>query len=421
MNINDEKSINFIKVLTNFYNNISRLELFIATVNLTISRKAKSILEQNVEKLILGLTYSQSNKDIEMINIEKFKSDLQKIGISFDSNKVNEMINQFEDHKFHVEQKELLKEVKMTREQSDHLYESSLISLITYFELLISNLIREYLEVNPYILNINEKHLTFELLSQLDSIDDALTHIKENEIEKLMYKGFKEWLVFLEQKIGIKEKLIGEEKDNINELINRRHLLIHNGGIVNTNYLKRVEIGDKNSDLKIGEKVVVDEQYLLKNLERIKRFGTILALNIWRSALKKSDYRLAYLIDSSYEFIKNEEYLLARYFSRFLETEKIDEDFKLLAKINYWQTYKWNDEFDKVKKEIEEFDFSAKAKKYQISKLALLDENQEIIDDIINRGLPEGIEVDDLQSWPLFTNLRKHEKYKDFISKLLNN
>lgn len=412
-------SIEYIKILDNFHENLFRLHSFIESVEFMISLDAKHLLESYADEILTAVVHYNTENNQKAFNFEEMKSRLDNLNIStnIDAGNLDKTLMKFTDDNYINKHNQIAKKVQLARSKSNHLYESSLITLITYFELLVSSLIKEYLEINPYILNINDKKLTYELLTEIDSIDAALEYLTETEIEKLMFKGFNNWMTFIENKMGIKNKSLHENKDVINEIINRRHLLVHNGGIVNGIYLKKVRLPD-NFGVRLGEKVTVDEKYITDSLEIVKRYGNLLGICIWKSAKKESEYRLAYLLKSCIKFMEQEEYLLARDCSILLESETIDEDLYLLGKINYWQTYKWRDEFDTIKEEVENFDFSTKAKKFELAQLILLDKYEDFMDYVTQNGLPEGIEINDIKTWPLFKKLRLQDSFSSFITDL---
>src|SRR5690625_15570 len=409
----------YMEILDNFHMNLFRLNSFIESVEFMISVDAKHILESYTDELLAAVVHYNAENKQDAFVLEEMKKKLDNLNIptKLDADNLDETLMKFTDDNYINKQIKIAKKVQMARSKSNHLYESSLITLITYFELLVGSLVKEYLKINPYILNINDKKLTYELLAEFDSIDAALEYIKEKEIEKLMFKGFNNWMTFIENKIGIKNKSLHENKDEINEIINRRHLLVHSGGIVNGIYLKKVRFAE-SFGVRLGDKVEVDEKYITDSLEIVKRYGNLLGICIWKSAKKESEYRLAYLLKSCIKFMEQEEYLLARDCSVLLESETIDEDLYLLAKINYWQTYKWSDEFETIKEEVENFDFSTKAKKFEIAQLILLDKYEEFMDYVNKNGLPEGIEVNDIKTWPLFKKLRLQDSFSSFITNL---
>jgi len=409
----------YMEILDNFHMNLFRLNSFIESVEFMISVDAKHILESYTDELLAAVVHYNAENKQDAFVLEEMKKKLDNLNIptKLDADNLDETLMKFTDDNYINKQIKIAKKVQMARSKSNHLYESSLITLITYFELLVGSLVKEYLKINPYILNINDKKLTYELLAEFDSIDAALEYIKEKEIEKLMFKGFNNWMTFIENKIGIKNKSLHENKDEINEIINRRHLLVHSGGIVNGIYLKKVRFAE-SFGVRLGDKVEVDEKYITDSLEIVKRYGNLLGICIWKSAKKESEYRLAYLLKSCIKFMEQEEYLLARDCSVLLESETIDEDLYLLAKINYWQTYKWRGEFETIKEEVENFDFSTKAKKFEIAQLILLDKYEEFMDYVNKNGLPEGIEVNDIKTWPLFKKLRLQDSFSSFITNL---
>lgn len=97
-----------------------------------------------------------------------------------------------------------------------------------------------------------------------------------------------------------------------------------------------------------------------------------------------------------------------------LNDKKMPERSLLVAQLNYWQSVKWQNRFDKVRKEIEAADFTAKDDLFQLARHALLDGS-----DIFFKRVPELLKNKKLTKqmladWPIFREMRKDDRFKKY-------
>jgi hypothetical protein len=86
----------------------------------------------------------------------------------------------------------------------------------------------------------------------------------------------------------------------------------------------------------------------------------------------------------------------------------------LVAQLNYWQSIKWQNRFDTVRKEIETADFTAKDDLFQLARHALLDESN-----IFFKRVPELLKNKKLTKqmlaeWPIFREMRKDDRFRKY-------
>ena len=88
-----------------------------------------------------------------------------------------------------------------------------------------------------------------------------------------------------------------------------------------------------------------------------------------------------------------------------------------MIKINYWQTYKWNNELDLVEKEIENIDFSAARPVYQNVKDLLLDDNNYAIIKLRRVLASEEYTFEELMKSAIISPLMKYEEFKEIAER----
>ncbi|WP_299137115.1 hypothetical protein [uncultured Tenacibaculum sp.] len=81
---------------------------------------------------------------------------------------------------------------------------------------------------------------------------------REKSILNFSHTSFKKKMEFLKRKFNLTFPLIEEHNSDIIELFSTRNIILHNNGLINETYLKI----NKTSKFTIGDKKVVDENYL---------------------------------------------------------------------------------------------------------------------------------------------------------------
>ena len=136
---------------------------------------------------------------------------------------------------------------------------------------------------------------------------------------------------------------------------------------------------------------------------------------MWKKAEKKSQHRIEVIMNEGYVLMQEQNWKLAGTLYDFVTNEQgtLVED-KIISKVNFWQCMKWSNQFNKIKDEVAEADFSAYNRKFQLSLLALKNDNDKFFE-LLEKALPHDITVDDLKKWPIFSEIRETEEYKKLI------
>ena len=209
---------------------------------------------------------------------------------------------------------------------------------------------------------------------------------------------------------------LNDYRPRIVETIQRRHILVHNGGVVNKLYLDRV------SDELIGEygiaenqEIDVTSEYLRRAIDRIHLVGIVLIHLCWRkwvqSELAMADEDLN---EHIFYAIERGRYKLAQNMGGFATTiEFVEERAARNMTLNLAQAYKWDNQPDKMEEAIQSRDWSACGPVFQLAIYALRDQNEDFFN-----ILPRAIAADEvnertLREWPIFQQIRKQDEFEE--------
>ena len=303
------------------------------------------------------------------------------------------------------------KDLQRRQYQQELLYKSSLTNLIGSVEWFLARILHQYFEKFPEAVEERGKVFSLQDLKSIGSIEDAKAYVIDSCVEQILRGSFNDWLAFLKQRIRLSMGYIEEHRPKLAEVCERRNLLLHHGGIVNSIYLAKVP-AELRQGLSIGDQVHVTRPYLEDAISRFERCLILIAAELWKKIDPKDEERAEVLIDIAYEHLVAERWDVAESLSYFTMCDRqLPEKSHLIGTINYWQSVKWQDRFEEARDEIEATDFSAKDEVFRLAQLVLLDDEEgffQLLPHALNSGsLPKRA----LAEWPLFREMRKSPKY----------
>jgi hypothetical protein len=402
-----------------FRSNINALRDFVDVIEPVLQEKTQSVLQQRAEILApLLLAFKKlewpSEANSPKVDDEKLKQlcDELKItvtvvegpdkGRSVDIS--GEDISQFS---------EAMQSLVKTLRHTNLLYESSLISLSSMAESFLASLLHRYFETYPEAVGIREKVFSLQDLRQLGSIEDARKSLVDSTVENILRGSFEDWLKFLREQAKLSMGYLA--MDPLIEIFQRRNLLVHNAGVVNSIYTSRVAASFREQ-WKIGEHITVPRDYLDNAIALVELNFLLIAAELWKKLEPNSEERSELLLEISLDHLLAERWEVAEGLSFFVKNDKQTlERLQLMGQVNYWQTFKWRNRFEEVRSEVEKADFSAKEPLFQLALAALqddLDKFFELLPEVLDS---KRLSLDHLDRWPIFRGIRPTERYGLFM------
>lgn len=425
-NISDEKSIN--SVYDQFVNNISGLEAFFKTFAIKAIEQDKSIVEDRKTHFEKAILKSFGPEMLDEV-MERNKDDSEELENEDES---EEMIQE-EDEKLDDENHEgntfskeqienFLYELSKSPKRLDKNYEiltnGTFIMLNNYFEYLFADLLTFHFTSNKQILEERNTSISLNELKNYTTIEEAYNDILFREVEKILldmsFEEIKNYFKKLD--ISLSEKLI--DWSVINEIRERRHIIVHNNSRVNQKYISRTE---GMYDFKVGDIVDVNPDYLWSSINEIKLAGVVLIMNCWgKWSTDTSTEAIGELMELSYELLKSKQsesvVKLCCYIDQSIKARNDDEEnYILRAKINHCIALKRLGLMDNLTSKLKGIRTGALSPIFKIAKHLLKNEHKEIIPLVGQAILVDDLLIDDYLAWPLFEDIREDEEYNKLV------
>jgi hypothetical protein len=258
-----------------------------------------------------------------------------------------------------------------------------------------------------------------ETLLKCDNLQDVKELMIDANIENIMYGSFDNWFQFLQQKMKLDVGILSKNKEAVIEVFQRRNLLVHNNGIVNQRYLK----GVGKSNYRIGDKILISEEYLTQAITMLKLIGLNIVFSLWQKHDKGCIDRANYFSEVSVECMNNDEWDHALYISERVLAESIQgSDEEWVARINRWICLKETVGNEMVLEEIENFEISRNSEVkpiYQLAINALKGENRKVFEALVEL-YPMEINEKMIMEWPVFKDWREDIKFPMYMANLMS-
>lgn len=291
---------------------------------------------------------------------------------------------------------------------------SILISLVTVTEVLIANLLHARFNLFPGAVP-SAKTLSVEELRSADSVESAIRMVVDDEVESVMRASAERWAKYLNDHGVRLDRGALPNKAQWIECIQRRHIIIHNGGLTNQLYLRNVQWDEVTHPQKRpspGELLVVSDDYLLMALDLLEATGVLIGASAWQSWISDSEAdahsELRKLVhDLSFEHLTNGNWRVASYLTDWLEHEaSANEGDRLASKFNRLQALKRMGEVESVRAELDMLDTTTLSLNFLLAHAALLD-----LDDYFLSLLPRALDAEQIspeaiRTWPIFLEMR---------------
>ena len=242
----------------------------------------------------------------------------------------------------------------------------------------------------------------------------------DHRIEDIMRGSLEDWINLLKQRAGLKMNYLEEHLDDLVEAYQRRNLIVHNGGHVNSIYLSKVA-PQCRKDISTGSKINITSEYLHRAINLFEKSFILVAAEFWKQLLPEDTARSGLLIRIAFDHLTAERWPVGESLSYFIRNDKrMPERDQLIGEMNYWQAIKWQGRYSEIRQEVEKADFSAKDQIFQLALHALADRTDAFFKLLPGIIASKKLQPTDIESWPIFREMRKDHRYEQFRAKHLS-
>ncbi|MFC6161515.1 hypothetical protein [Kribbella jiaozuonensis] len=292
---------------------------------------------------------------------------------------------------------------------------SLLMSVVSDFEVLVSALVRALLLLRPEILRSDEAKYSMRDLEAFSDLDEFRRHCAERMADALLRGSYEDWMQWFSKRHNLVVPGVTDCPVGVVEVFQRRHLFVHNGGVVNSLYLLKIE--GLSEPPVIGKRLTISEAYLQGAIHKLTVAGIKLVIAL--AAKLFPDPETIKSIDSLVSSITYELLMAGRYIS----VEEVNvwhltfvqhPSPRLVAMVNIWISRKAMRGMRAIREEVEAWDTETLADKFKLAKLALLERHEEAYALVKRLIANEELAMRSWQEWPLFEGLRRYETESEF-------
>lgn len=303
---------------------------------------------------------------------------------------------------------------RKTNYQKELLYKNAFIGLLSSVEWFYSQVLHYFYDKHPEAAGIKKKTMTLEELKSFSSVEDAEKYLIDNKIEEIFRGGFDGWMDLLKEEVKLKMPYVRPFFDDLMEVYQRRNLVVHNGGIINSIYISKVSESARESH-KIGDKLKITSEYLETAICKLHIVFTLIAAELWKKLEPEDEHRANILNSIAYKNMMQKRWLVAEWISNFIkDDEKLKSRVKTVGQLNYWLCLKNKGNKVLVDGEIAKADFSDKSLRYQLAISALTENKEEFFELLPETLRTKSLEIDELIEFPIFEEMRNLKEFEDF-------
>ncbi len=412
----------FTRQIANFAQNLDGLRSFVDLVAPFLDKKGRQTTKRHVKTLIpLILGFAKSNPKFlkETGFTEAELREFVKGDIKIESGRGDDKPS-FSISVSGPQSRAVgaaISEIGAARQRILLLYQNSLISLISAVECFLSQIIHAYFGTVSEAVSGSDKVLSFDDLKNFNSVEDARTYLIEKKVAALMRRAFTDWIGFFRLKAGLSMSYLDPYMDTLVETYERRNLLVHNAGVVNTIYLSKVSSNLRKGKKK-GSRLQVSRKYLDERIDYFEKYSLLIAAELWKKLKPRARKRGSVLAEVIYQHVLGGRWSVAEGLSYFLMNDKqMPEPLQLVATLNFWLSLKRQGKWEEIKEDVEQQDFTAKGLRFQLARLSLLERKDDFLKLAPRAIRGEDVRKEELLEFPIFEEMRSTRRFKELLGR----
>ena len=291
------------------------------------------------------------------------------------------------------------------------LLDSLLMTSVNDFENFFAGLARASYAFQPQVLRESSKTYSWADVAAYESIDEFTEFAIDEQVDRLMREGLDEWMKFVSKATRIKPDNLTKCADPVAEVLQRRHIITHNGGRVSRTYLERTK-GVVGAGTKLGQQLSVSREYLNDALDRFAllatTIGTASTAAVERTGGKTEGPGSYFIGDLVLDLLKLERYSCVAPLLEILCDQMPDAASVEALRVNSWIARSRIDGPQSIKSEVEKWDVSNMDGRFRLAKWVLL-ENLGAAEILANQLVDQDVlSAHELATWPLLEPLRNY-------------
>lgn len=296
-----------------------------------------------------------------------------------------------------------------------------LMSLVGSFEILVADIMGLYYRMHSGSLETEEKTLSLKDIINFGTIDDARDFLIGKKVDDLLRDDLDGWCKAFKSHLGLDIPKIPPYWDQFAEIIQRRHIWVHNGGRASRRYLEKVNwpnVKFPSTRPDADDVVWCDSEYITLAIDLFEICGVILFQEVWKklarhhSVLRWGHAETEGLHGVIFRNVVASRWFVVEHLSLWGSRDDAgDEGDRTVSQCNYWLAVKRQGRLAEVEDALLAFDTSAKAPVFAAVTASLREDVEAFF-----RVAPRcDFDEDSLRGWPILDEVRDDPRFEALV------
>lgn len=181
----------------------------------------------------------------------------------------------------------------------------TMVNLVSSFETFVGRLLGVLLKENPGILHSAERTFTSKELMSYESLEQLWSEARNKEVERILRGSHESYLAWL-RKHGVDVPRGGEISEYL-ALVELRHLIVHQDGVISLDYLnRRRELGLSNEGLNEGSQLKISAKSLEQSFGVVIEMAGLLYVLVSRKLRLADGDIFSSITQAAYDSLEND-------------------------------------------------------------------------------------------------------------------
>lgn len=285
---------------------------------------------------------------------------------------------------------------------------SGVVHLIVLFETLISDVIQLFYQRFPTALPDGHQ-VSLKEMREFGTVDKVIEYVIDNQIEELMRQSLEDWEKHFQKQFKLDLRQSGISWPRLQEIYQRRNLLVHNAGRVNRHYLHKVPSEARSSE-QYGETLYTSLVYFQEAVQLFLSLGLYLLNGVWSKLYKDPiAARLGTFSHLATKAIMDKRWRDAQLlYQHMLDEPGLKGSSRMVAQLNSLLAEKRLNGRAAIQPALTAFEHGITEPKFSAVAYALADDLPAFL-----RIHPRtGLTPSQLKDWPVFEEFRQHADFR---------
>jgi hypothetical protein len=253
---------------------------------------------------------------------------------------------------------------------------------------------------------LGEKEVTLTLakMREIESLDEVIEEKVTEFIDELMHGGSAAWFSTLEKMLGTRVEGVGEF--TFLEAIQRRHVIVHHGGLASRRYLRA--LSNFPLEVEVDSHLPVDLRYLTDAGDAMGAVAhSIVVCGLLKSGEKIKDIESA-VAELTFFLLQRDRFRLVEKFGTRFDLSRVKHEFpREQLRVNIWIARSELHGADTIKTEVEGWDVEAKDDLFKLARHTLAGHSEEAVALARHLIANDTLTPRAILTWPLFKSIRE--------------